>query len=90
MTSFKKLSLLLTLGLVSIASNKALAAPAIAVELETSTAHGSNFKSEFSAVKNPETTRRQLAELLGPALAAVGPLSQGVDQGATEGATNVK
>jgi len=89
MTSFKKLSLLLTLGLLSIASNKALVAP-VAVELETSTAHGSNLKSELSAVKNPETTHHQLAELLGPALAAIGPLSQGVDQGATAGAANIK
>jgi len=34
--------------------------------------------------------RRQLAELLGPALAALDPLAQGVDQGVTAGAGNIK
>ena len=34
--------------------------------------------------------RRQLAELLGPALAALDPLAQGIDQGVTAGAGNVK
>jgi len=34
--------------------------------------------------------RRQLAELLGPALAALEPLAQGLDQGVTAGAGNVK
>jgi hypothetical protein len=32
---------------------------------------------------------RQLAELLGPALAALEPLAQGIDQGVTAGATHV-
>jgi len=32
---------------------------------------------------------RQLAEILGPALAALEPLAEGIDQGATAGATNV-
>jgi len=34
--------------------------------------------------------RRQLAELLGPALAALDPLAQGIDQGVTAGAGNIK
>jgi len=34
--------------------------------------------------------RRQLADLLGPALAALGPLAQGIDQGVTAGAGNIK
>jgi len=82
MTSFKKLGLLLTLGLLSIASNKALAAP-VAVEQETGTVHGSNLKSVFSAVKNTETTRRDLEELARPVLQAAQPLADGVDKGAT-------
>ena len=82
MTSFKKLSLLLTLGLLSIASNKALAAP-VAVEQETGTVHGSNLKSVFSAVKNTETTRRDLEELARPVLQAAQPLADGVDTGVT-------
>jgi len=34
--------------------------------------------------------RRQLAELLGPVLAALDPLAQGIDQGVTAGAGNIK
>jgi len=34
--------------------------------------------------------RRQLAVLLGPALAALDPLAQGIDQGVTAGAGNIK
>jgi len=34
--------------------------------------------------------RRQLAELLGPALAALEPLAQGLDQGVQAGAGNIK
>ena len=37
----------------------------------------------------PKITARQLAELLGPLLAALEPIAGGIDQGVTAGATNV-